>query len=293
MTTILSRAMTREQLATTVRAGLRQGRTEMRIAVTTLSEILGFAIPTIGFLVAMVFLRGTHVPGTSFSLGTNSLASVLGAGITTTGMLTLAMRLAEERTDGTLLRAKALPHGMSGYLIGKITTVSAMGLIGFVVTLVVGMLLLPGVALNSVGAWLTLLWVIALGLVASLPMGAVIGSVFSDPAWTGLMTLPTFGLLGISGMFYPITHFPVWLQDIAQVFPLYWTGLGMRSALLPDQMAAVEIGGSWRHLATFGVLAAWAVVGLTLAPMVLRRMARKESGSNMERRKAKAIARAH
>jgi ABC-2 type transport system permease protein len=148
------------------------------------------------------------------------------------------------------------------------------------------------VSLTSAYSWLTMVWVVALGFLASLPIGAVIGSIFSDPSWTGLMVLPSFGLIGISGMFYPITHFPVWLQDIAQVFPLYWAGLGMRSALLPAHQAAVEIGGSWRHLATFGVLAAWAVLGLTLAPVVMRRMARKESGSNMEHRKAKAIARA-
>jgi ABC-2 type transport system permease protein len=43
---------------------------------------------------------------------------------------------------------------------------------------------------------------------------------------------------------------------------------------------------------TFGVLAAWAALGLLLAPVVLRRMARKESGSNMAHRKEKAMARA-
>ncbi|HEX4725214.1 MAG TPA: ABC transporter permease [Pseudonocardiaceae bacterium] len=283
----------RAELTTVVRAGVRQGRTELRIMATTTSEVLSFVLPTAGFLTAMIFLRGEHVPGTAFSLGSNSLPSFLGAAIAMTGVLTLSLKLAEERMDGTLLRAKALPHGMTGYLIGKIVTVTASGLVGFVVTLVVGMALLPGLSLNTASDWLTLLWVVALGFVASLPIGAVIGSIFSEPAWTGLITLPVFGLIGISGVFYPITHFPVWLQDVAQVFPLYWVGLGLRSALLPDNMTAVEIGGSWRHLATFGVLAAWAALGLLLAPVVLRRMARKESGSNMERRKARAIARAH
>ena len=281
-----------DELTTLIRAGLRQGRTEIRISFTTLSEVVGYVIPTIGFFVLMLFQRSHHVPGTTFSLGANTLPSVLGAGIAINGLLTLSMKLAEERTDGTLLRAKALPHGMTGYLIGKIITVTSGAMIGFVVTLAGGMLLVPGLSVNSAHAWLTMLLVVALGFVASLPIGAVIGSIFSDPTWTGLMVLPSFGLIGISGMFYPITHFPVWLQDIAQVFPLYWAGLGMRSALLPDHMAAVEIGGSWRHLATFGVLAAWAALGLALAPVVMRRMARKESGSNMEHRKAKAIARA-
>jgi ABC-2 type transport system permease protein len=65
----------------------------------------------------------------------------------------------------------------------------------------------------------------------------------------------------------------------------------MRSALLPNAMAAVEVGHSWRHLATFGVLSAWAVAGLVLAPVVLRRTARRESGSNVAARREKAMRR--
>jgi len=65
----------------------------------------------------------------------------------------------------------------------------------------------------------------------------------------------------------------------------------VRSAFVPDSAASVEIGGSWRHLETVGVLGAWALVGLALAPMVLRRMARKESGANMEARRQRALQR--
>ena len=43
----------------------------------------------------------------------------------------------------------------------------------------------------------------------------------------------------------------------------------------------MEIGHSWRHLETLGVLGAWAIAGLVLAPILLRRMARRESGSSV------------
>ncbi|GAB2495400.1 ABC transporter permease [Streptosporangium sandarakinum] len=98
-------------------------------------------------------------------------------------------------------------------------------------------------------------------------------------------------MVGISGIFYPITSLPEWLQWIAQVFPIYWMGLGMRSALLPDSAVAVEIGESWRHLETAGVLGAWAVLGLLVAPVVLRRMARGESGSTVAARREHALRR--
>ena len=75
------------------------------------------------------------------------------------------------------------------------------------------------------------------------------------------------------------------------MFPIYWLGLGMRSALLPDSLVSVEIGDSWRHLETIGVLGVWAVAGLILAPIVLRRMARRESGSSVAERRHKAMQR--
>jgi ABC-2 type transport system permease protein len=84
---------------------------------------------------------------------------------------------------------------------------------------------------------------------------------------------------------------PAWLAWIAQVFPVYWLGLGMRSALLPDAAAAIEIGGSWRPVETAAVLGAWVVAGLVLAPIVLRRMARKESGSRVAERRERALQR--
>jgi ABC-2 type transport system permease protein len=202
------------------------------------------------------------------------------------GMLTV------EREDGTLLRAKATPHGMTGYLIGKVVTVSGTVLISVISSLAVGVFLFSGLALGSAATWLTLAWVTLLGLVATLPIGAVLGSLFPSARSAGLLTLAVSGIVAISGIFYPITHLPAWLQWLGQVFPMYWLGLGMRSALLPATMASVEIGHSWRHLATFGVLGAWAVIGLVLAPVLLRRMARRESGSIVAARREKAMARA-
>jgi ABC-2 type transport system permease protein len=89
-------------------------------------------------------------------------------------------------------------------------------------------------------------------------------------------------LAGISGIFYPIQQLWVWVQVVAQVFPMYWLGLGMRSAFLPEQAAALEIGGSWRSGMTVLVLLAWTVTGAVLTPAVLRRMSRRQSGSQVE-----------
>jgi ABC-2 type transport system permease protein len=114
----------------------------------------------------------------------------------------------------------------------------------------------------------------------------------SQISGAGYISLPVIGLIAISGTFYPITSMPQWVQWVAQVFPMYWLGLGMRSALLPASAVTVELGQSWRQLETLGVLVAWALPGVILAPIVLRRMARRESGSGVAIRREKALQRA-
>lgn len=272
-----------------VRAGLARGRIEFRHTLSDAQTLWQYLFPPLVFGVVMYFMRGSTVPGTSFSLGAMTLPSVLGMNVAFTGFTTLAAILIIEREDGTLLRAKAIPGGMVGYLVGRVVLVSAMTLIGLLLVLVPGLFMfdLP----TDPTAWLTLAGVVVLGLLASMPLGAIVGSLFSNPRNMGLVMLPTMGLVGISGIFYPITQLPQWLQWIGQLFPMYWLGLGTRAALLPADLAAVEIGGSWRHLETVGVLALWAVVGLTIAPVVLRRMARRESGSNVAARRERAMRR--
>jgi len=53
----------------------------------------------------------------------------------------------------------------------------------------------------------------------------------------------------------------------------------------------VEIGDSWRTLEAFGVLGAWTLLGILIAPALLRRMARRESGSMLERSRQRALQR--
>jgi ABC-2 type transport system permease protein len=270
------------------RAGVRRGLMELRQTFTTASDLWGYLFPTVGLLVVMIFMRNAHVPGTSFSLGARTLPRALGMNLAFGGLVSMASVLIVEREDGTLLRAKATPNGMLGYLVGKMVLVTGMSLAGLLLLLVPGSFFVDGLVLGP-SNWFTLLWVVIIGLVATLPIGAVLGSVFDNPRNLGLVMLPLIGLISVSGIFYPVSSFPGWLQGLAQVFPVYWLGLGMRSAMLPDELASVEIGGSWRHLETLGVLGAWAVLGLVLAPIVLRRMARRQSGSRVAAARERAM----
>jgi ABC-2 type transport system permease protein len=276
-----------------VRAGLNHGWIELSHCFTMIEdafEILPIPLVSVVLLLA-VGSKHEHLPGTHFLISSTILAGMLVVNVAFNGMAGLGMRLTAEREDGTLLRAKATPNGMLGYLIGRIVVVSGTIMLTVVSLLIVGLAPFGGLALGRAMTWLTLAWVLPLGLLATLPICAVLGSLFPSVRSATVLMLGNFGLIGISGIFYPITHLPTWLQWVGQAFPLYWIGLGVRSAVLPGNLAAVEIGHSWRPLATAGVLGAWAIAGLVLAPILLRRAARRVSGSSVAARRERAMTR--
>ncbi|HSZ39385.1 MAG TPA: ABC transporter permease [Trebonia sp.] len=276
---------------TGARLGLKRGGIEIRQAFTYWPDLAQtLALPVLSVAV-LLLLRGHHLSGTAFSLGSLTLPGLLGANIVVGALFGVSMQISPDREDGTLLRAKAIPSGMSAYVLGKVLLTGATTLVGAVVLLIVGPLAFPGVAVSAAG-WLTLLWVLLLGLLACVCLGVTIGALLPRPDFVGLMLLPVAAITAISGIFYPITHLPGWLQATGQVFPMYWMGLGLRAALLPPAMRAVELNGQWRLPDVLLVLVLWSAAGLAAAPPVLRRMARKESGARVAARRERAMLRA-
>jgi ABC-2 type transport system permease protein len=269
-----------------LRIGWRRGMVELRQSFTNGADLVSHLLWPALMLVALYFLRDREFGASGFGLGTLALPSILGMNAAM-GMVSMSQQLTADREDGTLLRARATPDGMTTYLVGKVVSVTGGLLADLAILLVPALFLVDGLA----ASWFTLVWVLVLGIVATLPIGAVLGSVFSSARSQGLLQLVILGLIAISGIFYPVAALPTWLEGVAQVFPVYWLGLGMRSALLPDGAVVVEIGDSWRHLETAAVLGAWAVLGLLVAPVVLRRMARRESGSKVAERRERALRR--
>jgi len=197
------------------------------------------------------------------------------------GTVLVIQFLAADREDGTLLRAKATPGGIPSYLAAKLINVSLSVAVYLLMVAVPGSFLVDGLNPGSPRAWLTLAWVLVLGLAATQLLGAALGSLVTSPRAASYIALGVMALTAVSGIFYPLTALPVWLQWVGQSSPIYWLGLGMRSALLPDAAAAVEIAGSWRTWETVLALSAWTILGLAVAPFMLRRMARRESGARI------------
>jgi ABC-2 type transport system permease protein len=112
-------------------AGLSRGWIETRQNLTETANVVGHAIPPMAYVAVLLFLRGKTVPGTDFALGTMVLPSLLGMSIAYGGLSGPVPSITADREDGTLLRAKATPNGMLGYLVGKIVMFASMTIFFF------------------------------------------------------------------------------------------------------------------------------------------------------------------
>ena len=274
-----------------VRLGVARGWIEFQVYyLKDLQSLVGMVIIALILVGVLWFERATNIGGVSLALLT--LPGLLAMLIANEGFSNVARFLSSHREDGTLLRAKAIPQGMLGYVFARVVVTILSTIFNLAIVFVLSLFVVPGLRNIDGVRLLTFVWVVVLGLLATAPIGAIIGSlVKSSGAGLGLTFLPLVALVAISGIFYPIRALAGWVQWIAQMFPVYWLGLGLRSVFSPQAAAALEIGGSFRPLATFLVLAAWAVAGLLLAPPTLRRMARRTSGGEMEAGKQRSIRR--
>lgn len=272
-----------------IRLGLRRGWLEFVQSIKS-SQDQGFYLFTAFLAVGYLFLRrNTEVEGTDLLLPSVALPSILGAFVAFGVVVGPAYTLAMEKEDGTLLRHKAVPHGLTGYFTGQLVY-QTLNLVPQMVTILIPSFLLFDDLMADPSGWFTVAWVLLLGILAAMPIGMVIGALVPSTQKVGTWgMLPVMVLAGISGIFYPLQALWGWVQVVAQVFPMYWLGLGMRSAFLPDEAAALEVGESWRTWETVAVLGVWAVVGAVLTPVVLRRMSRRSTGSQVQAAKEAAV----
>ncbi|MFC9560342.1 ABC transporter permease [Agromyces sp. NPDC056965] len=278
--------------ATAVRAGIRRGLTEFGISLRTPSEASYIAVGVVIVVVVLWLNRDAEIvpglPAASFIV-----ASILTIQLVFVACYGVAAVVSTEREDGTLLRARSLPTGVLAYVTGITAKTLAEFLTNVVITLVAAAILL--------GASLGLDWadvaviagMLVVGFVAMTTLGFALGAVFRNPRMVGGWGFVVVGALAwFSGLIQPLATMPQWAQVVGQATPLYWVGLGLRSAVLPDDFASLEIGGSWRLPLAFAVVTAWAIAGLLISPVLIRRVARRETVAGIEARRQAALQRA-
>ena len=220
------------------------------------SSLLTFEIPI------PAEARGS-VPVVTFSQ--YFVAGIMGVAIFGTSFNLLGNSLAVQQFDGTLKQLAATPLPKSSFFFGLIGAALAITILQLVVMLILGVFAY-GVELPDAGGWLTLVWVIALGVPAGCVMGIAITAVMpSARAAPAIIQAPFILLQFVSGVFFTLSSLPPWLQWVAGVFPLRWVAQGLRSVFLPDGYKYAEPGMNWQLELGALVLGVWIVVGLALA----------------------------
>ena len=265
-----------------IRLGLRRGWLEFGQSMRSTQDQGFYLFTSLGVLAYLFLRRNTEVDGTGLMVPSVALPSLLAMLVAFGVVIGPAYALAMEKEDGTLLRHKAAPYGLRGYFTGQLLF-QTLSVVPQMVCILLPSFLLFDNLMDSPSGWLVVAWVLALGLLAMMPLGMIIGALVPSTQKVGTWgMLPVMVLAGISGIFYPLQQMWGWVQVVAQVFPVYWLGHGMRAAFLPDAAAVLEVGGEWRLLGAAALVGASAVVGALVVPRVLRRMARRSTGSQVE-----------
>ena len=198
------------------------------------------------------------------------VAGILGVAIFGTSFNLLGNSLAIQQYDGTLKQLAATPLPKASFFMGLVGAALFYTLLQMVVMIALGVLAY-GVELPDASGWLTLIWIVLLGVPAGCVMGVAITAIIpSARAAPAILQAPFIIFQFISGVFFTLSSLPTWLQWVAGFFPLRWVAQGLRSVFLPDAYQYAEPGMSWQLDLAALVLAVWIVIGLGVAVVTFK-----------------------
>lgn len=257
-----------KQLVTSavVRSGV-----EIRHKFRPLAIVLIVVAPAalFGFL---LYFRG-DLPGDDSAYGT-VMASLPAISLSMTGMLTVSSQIMVDQENGTILRAKVLPYGMSSYIASKI---AALFLANFLTVLLLFLVMYFFSNVEVGDPVRVFLLVFPLSLFVMLcvaPIGVLLGAISPSQLWMLPVMFVGYLILSISGVLFPIDFLPDAVAAVAKVFPIYWLGEITRPLLAPNVFGSVE----YKSLL---VPVLWFVGGLAFAPRALSVLSRRQSGSRL------------
>jgi len=228
------------------------------------SVVFTLMFPVLLLLIFGSVFKSTIVPGVTFSQ--YFVAGMIASGLVNSGFQGLAIGIPIERDDGTLKRLRGTPMPAMAYFLGKAILVVVTTVAQIIMLLLVGVLLFHVKLPIDANHWLILLWVTALGSTVSTLLGIAFSSVPRSGRGASAVVTPIVLILQFtSGVFFIFNQLPVWMQNVASIFPLRWMTQGMRSVFLPQSFAAQEVGHSWELGKIAVILGVWLIIGAVLA----------------------------
>jgi ABC-2 type transport system permease protein len=188
------------------------------------------------------------------------LASYSTFGVMAPGLFGFGVSLALERGNGLLTLKRALPMPPGAYLLGKLLmAVCVAALVGILlVAMAIGLAGLP----LSVSQVTALLATDALGVLPFCALGLLVGTLIKGQGAPGLLNLVYLPMAFLSGLWFPLSIMPGFLQQLAPVWPSYHL----------NQLAMAAVGLNEAPLSSHVlVLVAFTLACLLLAARRLRR----------------------
>lgn len=258
---------------------LALGAARTRIELTTFFRERDAVVFIFAYPIVMLAIFATVFGNDGGTVGTNPeipfgqyfLPGMVATGVLLSSFQNLALSIAVERDEGGLKRLRSTPLPAAAYFLGRVGSVLISSLVQVALLLATARVVLGIDLPTSADRWLTFAWVFLLGTAT----GAVCGVAFSSVPRSGksasaVVTPIVLVLQFISGVFFMFGNLPVWMQQVAALFPLKWMAQGMRSVFLPDSAAVMEPAGSWEHGLVAAVLAAYLIAGLALGIRTFR-----------------------
>ncbi|MGC2399373.1 MAG: ABC transporter permease [Acidobacteriaceae bacterium] len=236
---------------------------EARCELLKLARNRSYLFSMIGFPVIFYLLFGITNRNSAFqghTIARYLLAGYACFGAMGSSLFGIGAGLAFERGHGWLEMKRASPMPATAYLLAKLCISITFALSVTVLLMILGTLM-AGVQITA-GEGLSLLAVIAAGVVPFASLGLVIGLLMPSNAAPGVINLIYLPLSFCGGLWLPIQALPHWLQVIAHGLPSFWfSRLALRTIGYVD--------GS--QLVAWSVLALYTVVFLLAAALIFRR----------------------
>lgn len=246
------------------RRTMRTHAAEIRSEFMKMVRMPAYAIPTLTFpplfylLFGVAFSKGG--PQAKYLFATYGVFGALGA-----ALFGFGVSVAIERGQGWLTLKMATPMPVSAYFVAKI--VLSM-IFSFIVYLLLSLAAtqLGGVEIGLV-AWLALAGVVVSGSLVYCAMGLAIGTLAgpnSAPALVNIVYLPVAIL---SGLWFPVSILPSWLQAAAPLMPAYHHG--------QIALAIVNMDGGGNMIGHAAAMLGFLIVFMAIATAAWRRSAEK------------------
>ena len=222
----------------------------------------GIALPVLLMPVGLYLLIAGLVAGEAVvkdpDVGTFLFGAFAVMAVTMPALFSVGTSFALERDSGLLRLKRAQPAPAAGWLIAKIVTGLALGVLAYVPVLIAG--LATGRLSLDIGPALAMSVALLAGVPPFCALALMIGSLVSGsaaPAWSNLIYLPGCYL---SGMFFPLPEsmhwqVPLWPQFHVEQLAMHAAGV-TKFQFEPVLMAAAALVGC---TVLFGGVATWRI----------------------------------